>query len=304
MPYADLPLLPARPVDSHKGMFGRAMLIGGATGMTGAIAIAGMACLRSGVGLLTLAVPEPSQPVVATFDPCYMTLPLPSDGDGLLSSAAFHPILAKTKNLNCLAIGPGLGRSMDSDSIVVRLYEQFLAPMVVDADALNSLSESELWRKLLNSNGNEATSHTSNSASARILTPHPGEWERLSGVPASNRMEQIEAAKRLASLAQCVVVLKGHRTVVTDGNSSYENSTGNPSMAVGGSGDCLTGIITALVCQGLSGFDAAKLGVFLHGLAGDFAHQELGTPSSLATDIIRLLPKAFRHLRASQAQIK
>ena len=127
-----------------------------------------------------------------------------------------------------------------------------------------------------------------------MLTPHPGEWERLCGVSAKDRAGQVAAANELAARTKCIVLLKGNQTFITNGKDSFINSTGNASMAVGGSGDCLTGIIAALVCQGMDGMDATRLGAHLHGLAGDIAHEELGTPSTLATDLVRYLPDAFR----------
>jgi len=130
----------------------------------------------------------------------------------------------------------------------------------------------------------------------RILTPHPGEWERLSGVKAKDRAGQIVAAHDFAARTKCIVLLKGNQSLITNGEESFTNATGNASMAVGGSGDCLTGIIAALICQGMNGMDAARLGAHLHGLAGDLAHEEIGTPSTLALDLIQFLPAAFRQL--------
>ena len=264
-------------------MFGHGLIVGGAVGMTGAVAIAGMSCLRAGVGLLTLAIPEKSLGIVASFDPCFMTLPLPCNEQGRLSDDAFKTLQLKLQSSTCIAIGPGLGRSEASDKIVISLFEQSSVPVIADADALNALSESVDWRNL-SCGGN------------RILTPHPGEWHRLCGVPANDRDAQVEAANRIASQTGHVIILKGSKTWVTDGKNGYENTTGNPSMATGGSGDCLTGILTALVCQGMNCMNAAILSVFLHGRAGDLAHQELGTPSSQPTDIVRYLPDAFRSL--------
>ncbi len=287
MPQPEIPMLPTRAADSHKGTFGHAFLVGGATGMTGAIAIAGMACLRAGAGLVTLGVPACNQSLVASLDPNYMTLPLPCDSDGRLEFGAEAKMSDLQRQAKCVAIGPGLGRSDQSDAIVVNLFATCLGSLIVDADALNALSGSSLWKRLLD--GEAAL-----NLAPRILTPHPGEWERLSGSPASDRVAQTESAKRLAHQNKCIVLLKGHETFITNGTNSFINSTGNPSMAVGGNGDCLTGIITAFICQGMSALDAARLGAHLHGLAGDLAHSELATPSTLATDLIRFLPEAFR----------
>lgn len=284
-----IPRLPPRSFDAHKGSFGHALLIGGATGMTGAIAIAGISCLRMGAGLVTLGIPQCSHFVVASFDPNYMTSPLPYDSDGRLSSEAEIALSPLLTRASCCAIGPGLGRSDASDRIVASIFENFEGPLLVDADGLNALRESRIWQGIV-----RGTTPPINQL--RILTPHPGEWERLCGVSAKDRIGQVAAANAFAARAKCIVLLKGNQTLVTNGKDSFVNSTGNASMAVGGSGDCLTGIIAALVCQGMDGMDAARLGAHLHGLAGDIAHEELGTPSTLAMDLIRFLPDAFRRL--------
>ena len=290
MSHLKIPVLPTRPPDSHKGTFGHAFLIGGATGMTGAIAIAGMACLRAGAGLVTLGIPACNQALVASLDPNSMTLALPNDSQGRLGFNAAEKISELLRRANCVAIGPGLGRSQYSDAIVADLFSMHPGMLIVDADGLNALSESNVWKQLING-------ETSRGTFPRILTPHPGEWERLSGTPASDRDAQIESAKRLAAQTKCTILLKGHATYITNGTESFINSTGNPSMAVGGNGDCLTGIIAALICQGMSAMDASRLGAHLHGLAGDLAHAELATPSTLATDLIRFLPQAFAVLQ-------
>ena len=285
----EIPRLPPRALDAHKGSFGHALLIGGATGMTGAISIAGIACLRIGAGLVTLGIPQCSHIVVASFDPNYMTLPLPCDSDGRLNSDAEIALSLLLNRASCVAIGPGLGRSDASDRVVASLFQNFEGPLLLDADGLNALSESKFWQEIV-----RGTIPPINRL--RILTPHPGEWARLCGVSAKDRAGQVAAANDLAARTKCIVLLKGNQTLITNGKDSFINSTGNASMAVGGSGDCLTGILAALVCQGMDGMDAVRLGAHLHGLAGDLAHEELGTPSTLATDLIRYLPAAFRKL--------
>jgi len=173
--------------------------------------------------------------------------------------------------------------------MVLELFKSWPGTAVLDADALNAISASTLgW------------SSTVTPPGSRILTPHPGEWARLSNIPADEPVEQHRAAVELANKSQSIVVLKGHQTLVTDGQRQYRNTTGNPSLAVGGSGDVLTGMIVALVCQGLTAYDASVLGVYLHGLAGDIAHRQLGTPSTLGTDLIDAIPAAFRQHRAVQ----
>ncbi|MEQ1828262.1 MAG: NAD(P)H-hydrate dehydratase [Pirellula sp.] len=284
-----------RPLTAHKGSFGHALLIGGTTGMTGAIAIAGMACLRSGAGLVTLAIPEPSLNVVASFNPCYMTRPLQCDAEGRLNKQAMAQLALPIQKATCVAIGPGLGRSEESDCLVETLYRELTIPMVVDADALNALSQSQTWKDCLS----RPSDSTLANDIKRILTPHPGEWERLTGVASADRKSQIAAANEVARKMNAVILLKGHRSWITDGHNTCENSTGNPSMASGGNGDCLTGIIAALLCQGLPCLEAAKLGAALHGVAGDLAHRELRSPSSLPTDLIQNLPAAFRTILES-----
>ena len=285
----DLPMLPPREPTAHKGTFGHALLIGGATGMTGAIAIAGMACLRTGAGLVTLAVPQNSHAIVASLDPNYMTVPLPCDASGRLISVAKSVLSGHLERASCIAIGPGLGRSEASDEIVTDLFENFQGPMILDADGLNALSESDIWTQM-------SRRETRPNNALRILTPHPGEWERLSGVAAKDRAGQMESANKIASRTHFIILLKGNQTFITNGKESFINSTGNASMAVGGSGDCLTGIIAALVCQRMECINAVRLGAYLHGLSGDLAHDELGTPSTLAVDLIQFLPAAFRVL--------
>lgn len=280
-----LPRLPPRKIDSHKGDFGRALLIGGSRGMAGAIALAGMACLRGGAGLVRLAVPETILEVVAGFEPSYMTLPLPADSAGRISKTAGDLLLNHFVACDCVACGPGLGRSDELTELVRRWFTSVPQPMVLDADGLFPLGPE--FGGLVR------------PAYPRVLTPHPGEFARLSGTPPGERPsrdEQVEAAVKLAAQHDLILVLKGHRTVITDGTRTAENETGNPGMATGGSGDVLTGLITALICQGLPPWEAAVLGVHVHGLAGDLAAADLTEVSLIASDLVRYLPKAFRHL--------
>ena len=276
-----LPKLPPRREDAHKGDFGRALLIGGSRGMAGAIALAGLACLRSGAGLVKLAVPECILNLAAGFEPSYMTVPLACDKAGRIRPRALEQLAEPLAAATCVACGPGLGQSKKLTQVVRSLYETVTQPLVIDADGLNALAASE--------------EGLPTAAGPRILTPHPGEFARLAELPAEvkSRDEQIESARELAAEQGLVIVLKGHRTLITDGDRMATNETGNPGMATGGTGDVLTGVITALVCQGLSAFDAAVLGVHVHGLAGDLAAAELGQVSLIASDLLRYLPKAF-----------
>lgn len=283
-----LPQLPPRKPESHKGDFGQALLIGGSRGMTGAIGLAGMSALRGGAGLVRLAVPQTCLDIVASLEPSYMTAPLPADDEGRIAEEArdvLEQLAAKATAVGC---GPGLGRSSGLTRLVGWLYEHLPLPAVFDADALNALAEQP---EVL-----------SQHAAPRILTPHPGEFQRLSrGKKPLLRQQSELAAAELAAHCQIVVVLKGHRTFVTDGRQQEHNDTGNPGMATGGTGDVLTGLITALICQKLSPFDAARLGVHLHGLAGDLAAGELGQVSLIASDLVRFLPAAFQQVAAAQS---
>jgi ADP-dependent NAD(P)H-hydrate dehydratase len=277
-----LPVLPPRRPESHKGDFGRALLVGGSRGMTGAIALAGMAALRSGAGLVTLAVPDTCLEVAAGFEPCYMTVPLPCDDEGRLSWASHERIVDLARPATCVALGPGLGRSRDLDRLVAWLYQNVAQPIVVDADALNALSVDP--------------DHLAHPAGPRILTPHPGEFRRLIG-DQDQRFgpnDLTGEAIRVAQQHNMVLVLKGHRTLVTDGQRCFFNTTGNPGMSTGGAGDVLTGVVTALVCQGLAPFEAAQLGVYVHGLAGDLAAEQRGQVSLTAADLVRCLAAAFQ----------
>lgn len=249
--------------------------------MSGAISLSGQAALRSGAGLVTLAVPRSVLDVVASIEPSYMTTALVDDDDHI-GQAANEAIVDLAQNATAVALGPGLGRRANLTELVIGLYRQIDKPMVVDADALFALAERQ--------------AALANPGGPRILTPHPGEFARLSG-SLPKGPERITASAELSrrdAEGKTVVVLKGHNTVVTDGTRFSINQTGNPGMATGGSGDVLTGIITALLCQGLAPFDAARLGVHVHGLAGDLAADELGQVSMIASDLSHYLPKAFR----------
>ena len=281
-----LPSLPPRSPDSHKGDYGRALLIGGSRGMAGAIALAGMACLRSGAGLVRIAAPDNAVDTIAAFEPSYMVTPLLCDdvsGD-FVASRTQGELEKRLDWATCVAVGPGLGRSVEKTKLVRWIYQTAKHPLVVDADALNALAE----------NPRELETH----AGPRVLTPHPVEFARLSGVQADSRAAQIAAARKLAKEQKVIVLLKGQHTFITSGSEEALNQTGNPGMATGGCGDVLTGIITALVCQGLSPFDAAVLGAHVHGLAGDLAASELGQVSLIASDLVRFLPRAFQQMQS------
>jgi NAD(P)H-hydrate epimerase len=281
-----LPVLPKRPDDSNKGMYGTVLVVAGSRGMAGAAALVGAAALHSGAGLVRIACPAEVQPTVASFEPSYMTLPIENDGDGLLrfkpARRAIERLLERT---DVLAVGPGLGQSSEIRELVHWIVEEIKLPTVLDADALNALA-----------------GQTNTLADLRhpvVLTPHPGEFARLTG--RSVREIQADREGHAAALAEAdhlVVLLKGSRTVVTDGRRIYVNSTGNPGMSTGGAGDVLTGVIAALIGQKLPAFEAAQLGAHVHGLAGDIARDENGEIGLIAGDIVDSLPDAFYHLTA------
>jgi ADP-dependent NAD(P)H-hydrate dehydratase len=278
-----LPVLPPRRTDSHKGDYGRALVVGGSMGMSGAVALAGMAALRSGAGLVTLAVPDVCQETVAGFEPSCMTRGLPSESEGRLTKGAHRMIAELAGRATAIGCGPGLGRSSDLVQLVERMYFELPQPMVVDADGLNALA-----------------SHPdvlSRPGGPRVLTPHTGEFHRLIGKEADvTEQERRERAVDLAMRCNVVVILKGHRSLITDGHRQETNTTGNPGMATAGTGDVLTGVITALICQGLSTFDAAVLGAHVHGLAGDLAADQSGEVGMIASDLLKYLPVAFKSL--------
>lgn len=276
-----IPKLKPRAVDAHKGDFGKVCIIAGSVGMSGAAALAGRAALRAGAGLVRVATPRSVLPVVASIEPSFTTIPLPEDDAGRMSTDAINVILEIVQENDAVAFGPGVGTSIALRSVLQNLLEQDGLKLIIDADGLNNLAGMRDWPAKLKAD--------------LILTPHPGEMRRLwSGllreeIP-TDRQEQ---AARLAQRTGAVVVLKGAGTVVTNGGKVYVNKTGNPGMATAGSGDVLTGVMTALLGQGLSSFDAAVLGVYIHGLAGDIAAEKLGRIGMIATDIIDALPDAF-----------
>jgi NAD(P)H-hydrate epimerase len=282
-----LPRLAPRKPESHKGDFGRALVIGGSQGMAGAIAMAGMAALRSGAGLVKLATPSVCQATVAGFEPSAMTIGLACDSEGRISRAALPALLEAAEEATAVALGPGLGRSDDLVEVVGKLYRELKLPMVVDADALNALSR-------------EPAAFAS-PGGPRVLTPHPGEFGRMIGRETIPIDQREKLARDFAARTGAVVVLKGHRTVVTDGRKLTLNDTGNPGMATGGTGDELTGIVTALLCQKLAPYDAARLGAHVHGLAGDLAASELGEVGMIAGDLVGFLPNAWQLAAADEA---
>jgi NAD(P)H-hydrate epimerase len=276
-----IPSLPPRPADSHKGDYGRVLIIAGSRGMSGAACLAGVAALRGGAGLVRVAAPQGVCSAVAAFEPSYLTFPLPEDHDGRLAAAALPELLDLAKANDVVAIGPGLGQSPMVSQTITSLLATLQKPTILDADGINAL---------------RGRSEPIDALGPRaILTPHPGEFARLVGTEIETvQAHRVEVATEFSRRHHNVTVLKGHGTVVTDGESVYINRTGNPGMATGGTGDVLTGLIAAFAAQGLRPFEASVLGVYLHGLAGDLAARELGQHSLIASDLLRYLPLAIR----------
>jgi NAD(P)H-hydrate epimerase len=282
------PLVRPRAAGSHKGQFGRVLVVAGSIGKTGAAYLAAMAALRSGAGLVTVATPSPCLPIVASMGAEFMTLPLPADDAGRVSAGALDEVLAFGADV--IAVGPGLGRSEALDRFVSDLLAHATAPVVVDADGLNAIAAS-------------ITRLTNAAGAARILTPHPGEMARLTGrTIADVQADRLGVARAVAADRGAHVVLKGHRTVIAaPGGRVSINLTGNPGMATAGTGDVLTGAIAAWLCQLRDPFAAAQLAVYLHGRAGDLAAHDVGEVALVAGDVLGRLGTAVSDLTHRRA---
>ena len=282
------PRLPPRDPQGHKGTYGRVLIVGGSRGMVGAPALAANACLRGGAGLVTLALAEVIQLQAATLAPCATSVPLACNREGELAPEAIGQVAAEAGKADVLAVGPGMGQSGGARQLVRAALEMAPdTPVVLDADGLNNLAKIDDWPGL--------------RRAPLLLTPHPGEFGRLTGlgvkdIQADREAKAIEAARRWRAGADAplVLLLKGAGTIVTDGERLYVNRTGNPGMATAGAGDVLTGLAAALIGQGLDPFAAACLAAHLHGRAGDLAADRLGQVSLVATDLIDFLPAAFQ----------
>jgi NAD(P)H-hydrate epimerase len=278
----ELPRLTPRPLDSNKGEFGRVLVVAGSRGMSGAAVLCGSAALRGGAGLVRLAVPREVLPLVAVGNPCYMTAPLPQDADGRLDRSAEAELLALARANDVVALGPGLGRSSSLTTLFSAVLEHLQAPLVLDADGLNAFVQNTAPLK---------------RSAPLILTPHPGEFSRLLNIDtATVQAHRRELSTAFAAENDLVLLLKGHRTIVTDGKRIYENKTGNPGLATAGSGDVLTGLVAALLAQGLEPFAAAQLAAHVHGLAGDLAKAELGEVGMVSSDLLDRLPRTLRQV--------
>ena len=273
---AVLKILPDRDPAAHKGDFGRILLLCGSRGYTGAAYLAAMGALRSGAGLVFLGVPECIYRIEAVKLNEAIVFPLPDKG-GKLSHRAIPEILERLPKMDAVLIGPGLGQSGEILAVVDMVLKTAQCPVVLDADGINVIAaHKDILR------GRTAPT---------ILTPHAGEFARLGGTAEGNRQA---AAEEMAKKLGCILLLKGRGTVITDGSTTYINPTGNPGMAVGGSGDVLSGIITALLGQGIAPLEAAACGAWLHGAAGDICAGELGQYGMLPTDMVAVLPRLLK----------
>lgn len=275
--------LKRRP-DSHKGDYGRVFILAGSRGMSGACVLSAYAALRSGAGLVTVGVPRSliSDLTRAFREPMFKAFP--ETKFGTLSKKSFSEISKFLATQDVFAVGPGISRSSETQTLIRKLVLFSTKPMVIDADGLNAFSgRAELFRKI---------------QAPAILTPHPGEFTLLFGgkIPKGDS-ERKKCAMQIAKKYKVIIVLKGHRTIVASPSGEvYVNRTGNPGMATGGAGDVLTGVIAAMLGQGIKPFNAACFGVYLHGFAGDFAAKKESQISLIAGDIIETLPLAFKRL--------
>jgi NAD(P)H-hydrate epimerase len=282
--------------DDHKGVYGHVLIAAGSKGMAGAAILAARAALRSGVGLVTVATPSSAASIVAGAVPSAMTMGLPENPQGTLRADGVEKLkaYAKERRVTTLAIGPGLTTHPDAVKFVSHALSGLPLPAVVDADALNALSELEGAAKLLK--GREQTC---------VFTPHPGEIARALKIDAAKvEADRAKAAERLAKEWGGVVLLKGHKTLIASGGKTLMNATGGAALAKAGSGDVLTGLIAGLWAQAIASgrvtgdlaVAAAALGAWLHGTAGDFASRELTPWAATSTDLVDYLPKAFKAL--------
>jgi hydroxyethylthiazole kinase-like uncharacterized protein yjeF len=288
------PLIGARPRDSNKGNFGHVLVVGGSLGKAGAAAMAGMSALRAGAGLSTVATASSVLAVVAGFHPELMTEPLHETEAGTISLRALEygrfDELVKGKTV--LAIGPGISRNPETSEFVRTIVSRYELPMVVDADGLNAFEMK--------------TAQLTGSTRPLVITPHPGEMARLLGSSTTEvQKDRLNVTRTLAREHQLFVVLKGHRTLIAHPDGTvWVNTTGNPGMATGGTGDILTGMVAGMMAQHPTQIFEAIIGaVYLHGLAGDIARETIGEHSLVATDLVRALPQSFKRVRDRAEQV-
>ncbi len=276
--------LPRRRAEAHKGDFGRVLVVAGSPGMTGAGCLTALGAQRAGAGLITLALPRSVAIVGEIFRSSIMSKALPDTPSGAISPEAAAEVLKMAKTADVCALGPGLGRSEQTGEFVQILARSLEAPLILDADALNLLARSPQTLK--------------DRSFPTVITPHPGEMARLCGLDTARAVQRDRRAVAAAFARDTgtVTVLKGQHTVVADAERVYMNTSGNPGMATGGMGDVLTGIIAGLTGSGLEAFDAACLGTYVHGLAGDVAAERLGMTSMAPEDVLETICTVFARL--------
>ncbi len=276
-------LVTARPAESNKGSYGHVLVVGGSLGKAGSVAMAGMAALRAGAGLSTVATAKSGLSTVAGFHPELMTEPLSETDAGTISGAALARIEELAKGKSVVAIGPGISREPQTAQLVRTLIAKLQVPIVLDADGLNAFDG--------------RTEELNGRGRTLVITPHPGEMARLAGCSIPDvQKDRLGTARKFAREHQVIVVLKGHRTlVVQPDGEAWVNTTGNPGMATGGTGDILTGMTAGMIAQQpKNAFEAVLAAVHLHGLAGDVMGEREGEHSMVATDLLLGLPEAFR----------
>ena len=273
--------LPKRLADTHKGTYGHVFVIGGSLGLTGAVCLCANAALRMGAGLVTVGIPRSLNHIFEIKLTEVMSFPLP-DKSGNLTQNAFKQINTFSNKASVIVLGPGAGHNSHTQKLIAKIIKNSNKPLVVDADGINALA---LHPEVLRNRKTEDI----------ILTPHLGEFSRLIKLNKEKIKAKRKSLVKETSLRYNLsLVLKGNHTLVSDGRELFENLTGNPGMATAGMGDVLTGIIAGLIAQGLSCFEAAKLGVYLHGLAGDLAVEDKTQNCLIASDVIEYLPRAIK----------
>jgi len=277
-------LIPPRLQNSHKGSYGHLLILAGSPGMTGAAALSSMAALRAGAGLVTLGIPESLNPILEEKCTEVMTIPLPETSAGTLSPDALPPIFDFCRKIDVVAIGPGLSRNSETGELVKDLIRLCPVPLIIDADGLNLIADDLAVLKA--------------APSELILTPHPGEICRLTGLTKEELFADREGtARRFARENNLILVLKGAGTLIASPEGPLRiNLNGNPGMATGGTGDILTGLIAGFMAQGMKGSAAACLGVYIHGAAGDQASKKVGQISLIASDLIQEIPSVLNKL--------
>ncbi len=285
------PLIGPRKSESNKGMYGHVLVVGGSLGKAGSVAMAGMAALRAGAGLATVATAKSVLPTVAGFHPELMTEPLAETDEGAISARAGERLDALVEGKSVFAIGPGISRFPETSELVRALVSKSGVPVVLDADGLNAFEG--------------RTDQLSGKGRVLVITPHPGEMARLVGCTIADvQKDRLGVARRFARAHDLIVVLKGHRTlVVQPSGEAWVNTTGNPGMSTGGTGDILTGMVAGMIAQNPKDSRLAVCAaVHLHGLAGDVMRESVGEHSMVATDLLRGLPEAFRRAQKVAAQ--